>query len=50
MSDKIPNLDLIPNSLGHMILDEEQIVQVTVFKMLGELFGSSIFRNILEFW
>ena len=28
MSDKIPNLDLIPNSLGHMVLDEEQIVQV----------------------
>ena len=30
MSDKIPNLDLIPNSLGHMILDEETIVQVGI--------------------
>lgn len=28
MSEKIPNLDLIPQSLGHMVLDDEQIVQV----------------------
>lgn len=28
MSEKIPNLDLIPNSLGHMVLDDDQIVQV----------------------
>jgi hypothetical protein len=28
MTEKIPNLDLIPNSLGHMVLDDEQIVQV----------------------
>ncbi len=28
MSEKIPNLDLIPNSLGHMIIDDQQIIQV----------------------
>ena len=28
MTEKIPNLELIPNSLGHMVLDDEQIVQV----------------------
>jgi hypothetical protein len=28
MSDKIPNLDHIPNVLGYMVLDEDQILTV----------------------
>ena len=29
MSDKIPNLDQIPNVLGYMVLDEDQIYMVS---------------------
>ena len=28
MGDKIPNLDQIPNILGYMVLEEDQIISV----------------------
>lgn len=55
MSDKIPNLDLIPNSLGHMVLDEEQIVQVEFFYKINKIYviqnySFDIFCTLKEFW
>ena len=30
MTEKIPNLDQIPNVLGYMVLDEDQIITVII--------------------
>ena len=32
MVDKIPNLDQIPNILGYMVLEEDQIITVNFFQ------------------
>jgi len=29
MTDKIPNLDLIPNVFGYMVLEDDQIITVS---------------------
>ena len=45
--NSIPNLELIPNSLGHMILDDEQIVQVSsILNYEVELVGLNKIYNL----